>query len=184
MIYIDSHAIIDPGVDIGSGCKIWAFSHILGGCLIGENCTIGQNVVIGPNVTIGKNCKIQNNVSIHKGVTLEDEVFCGPGMMFTNVHNPRAFIRKMDEALPTLVRKGASLGANSVIVCGRVIGQYAFVGAGSVVTHDVRDFALVYGNPARQHGWVCKCGEKLSSDYSCEKCGSKYIFHEERLIPA
>lgn len=163
-------ACIDSPVSIGTGTKIWHFCHILAGTCIGQNCTIGQNVVIGPDVTVGHGCKIQNNVSVYKGVTLEDKVFCGPSMVFTNVFNPRAHIDRMEEARPTLVKTGASLGANCTIVCGVTIGCYAMVGAGSVVTKDVPDHALVYGNPARQHGWVCECGEKLDADMCCTKC--------------
>ncbi len=170
---VHESACIDANVNIGAGTKIWHFSHILSGTTIGENCNIGQNVVVGPDVAIGNGCKIQNNVSVYKGVTLEDDVFCGPSMVFTNVYNPRANIRRMDEARPTLVRKGASLGANCTIVCGVTIGQYAFVGAGAVVTKDVPDYALVYGNPARIHGYVCQCGEKLK-DFSCPICRLQY----------
>ena len=138
-------AYVDEGASIGRGSKIWHFSHILPGTRIGEGCNIGQNVVIGPDVSVGNGCKIQNNVSVYQGVTLEDDVFCGPSMVFTNVYNPRANIRRMDEARPTLVKNGASLGANCTVVCGVTIGRCAFVGAGAVVTSDVPDYALVYG---------------------------------------
>ena len=161
--FIHETAVIDDGADIGEGTKIWHFSHVLGGSRIGKGCNIGQNVVVGPDVCIGDNCKIQNNVSVYKGVTLEEDVFCGPSMVFTNVFNPRSAIRRMDEIRPTRVKKGASLGANCTIVCGVTIGEHAFVGAGAVVTKDVPDHALVVGNPARQKGWVCKCGEKTGS---------------------
>lgn len=174
MTMIDPTAIVDAGAIIGPGCRIWHFSHILTGSHLGENCNIGQNVVIGPDASIGSGCKIQNNVSVYKGVTLEDEVFCGPGVVFTNVRAPRAFIPKMEQALPTLVKRGATLGANCTIVCGVTIGCWAFVGAGAVVTKDVPNHALVYGNPARQHGWVCKCGEKLDAGMVCPACGAKY----------
>lgn len=167
-------AVIDKGASIGSGVKIWHFSHIMPGTVIGAGCNIGQNVVIGPDVSIGQGCKVQNNVSIYKGVTLEDDVFCGPSMVFTNVFNPRANIRRMDEARPTMVRCGASLGANCTIVCGVEIGSYAFVGAGAVVSKNVPAHALVYGNPARLHGWVCQCGEKLPVSQICPACGLKY----------
>ena len=168
-------ACIDADVQIGEGTHIWHFSHILSGTHIGCHCNIGQNVVVGPRVSVGRGCKIQNNVSVYTGVTLEDDVFCGPSMVFTNVWNPRAHVRRMDEARPTLVRKGASLGANCTIVCGVTIGCYALVGAGAVVTRDVPDYALVYGNPARQRGWVCACGVKLDVELHCPACGLHYL---------
>lgn len=174
---------IDAGVSIGSGTKIWHFSHVMSGSTIGRNCNIGQNVVIGPDAVMGNGCKIQNNVSVYKGVILEDDVFCGPSMVFTNVFNPRAHIRRMDEVRPTIVKKGASLGANCTVVCGATIGRYAFVGAGAVVTRDVPDYALIYGNPARQHGWVCQCGEKLNAHLVCQSCGLHYILQEHGLAP-
>ncbi len=166
-------AVIDQPAKIGQGTKIWHFSHVLKNSRIGENCNIGQNVVIGPDVTIGKQCKIQNNVSVYKGVTLEDGVFCGPSMVFTNIYNPRAEMSKMDQVKSTLVKHGATLGANCTIVCGVTIGSYAFVGAGAVVTKDVPDHALVVGNPARQIGWMCTCGERLDDDGNCANCGAK-----------
>lgn len=171
---IHETAVVDQGVKIGQGTKIWHFSHIMTNTTIGKRCNIGQNVVVGPDVTIGTNCKIQNNVSVYKGITLEDDVFCGPSMVFTNVFNPRAHVRRMDEIRPTLVKQGASLGANSTIVCGVTIGKYALVGAGAVVTKDVPDHALVMGNPARQAGWMCECGEKLNTDMCCPGCGKAY----------
>ena len=167
-------AIIDDNVEIGEKTKIWHFSHILSGSKIGENCNIGQNVVIGPDATIGNKCKIQNNVSVYKGVTLEDGVFCGPSMVFTNIFNPRAEIGKMDQVRPTLIKKGATLGANCTIVCGHTIGRYAFIGAGAVVTKDVPDHALMVGNPARQIGWMCECGEKLNTKQKCPACKKQY----------
>jgi UDP-2-acetamido-3-amino-2,3-dideoxy-glucuronate N-acetyltransferase len=169
-------AVIDDDVEIGGKTKIWHFSHIRSGSRIGENCNIGQNVVIGPNVTIGNSCKIQNNVSVYEGVTLEDGVFCGPSMVFTNIYTPRAEISKMDQVRPTLVRKGATIGANATIICGQTIGSYAFVGAGAVVTEDVPDHALVLGNPAKQIGWICDCGEKLDSKMQCNCCQKRYTF--------
>ena len=169
--FIHETSEIDDGVVIGDNTRIWHFSHILKGSRVGEDCNIGQNVVIGPDVTVGNKCKIQNNVSVYKGVTLEDEVFCGPSMVFTNVFNPRSAIKKMDEIRPTLVRRGASIGANSTIVCGIAIGEYAFIGAGAVVTKDVPDHALIVGNPGRQTGWMCSCGEKLGLDFLCTVCG-------------
>lgn len=167
-------AVVDDEVTIGRGTKIWHFSHVLSGSTIGENCNIGQNVVVGPDVRIGKGCKIQNNVSVYKGVTLENSVFCGPSMVFTNIYNPRAEIRKMDQIRSTLVKVGATLGANCTIVCGTTIGRYAFVGAGAVVNKNIPDHALVVGNPAKQIGWVCTCGERLSENLSCIPCGQRY----------
>jgi UDP-2-acetamido-3-amino-2,3-dideoxy-glucuronate N-acetyltransferase len=169
-------AFLDDGIEIGEGTTIWHVSHVLKGSRIGKNCKIGQNVVIGPRASIGNGVKIQNNVSVYEGVTLEDYVFCGPSMVFTNVFNPRSEIRRMDELRPTLVRRGASLGANCTIVCGVTIGKYAFVGAGAVVTKDVPDYALVVGSPARVKGWVCECGVKLSwaGDSAVCVCGKCY----------
>jgi UDP-2-acetamido-3-amino-2,3-dideoxy-glucuronate N-acetyltransferase len=172
--FIHESSYIDNDVEIGRGAKIWHFSHILSGSRIGEHCNIGQNVVIGPKVSIGNNCKIQNNVCVYEGVTLEDGVFCGPSMVFTNVYNPRAEIRKMDQLRPILVKKGATIGANATIICGTTLGRYCFIGASAVVTKDVPDHALVVGNPARQTGWTCKCGEKLDNDLICTKCDKKY----------
>jgi len=173
--YFTHHtAAVDDKVTIGPGVKIWHFSHVLSGSVIGDNCNIGQNVVIGPDVTIGKNCKIQNNVSVYKGVTLEDGVFCGPSMVFTNIYNPRAEIRKMDQVRSTLVRHGATIGANATIVCGTTIGRYAFIGAGAVVNKTVPDHALMAGNPARRIGWACACGERLTDNLDCLACGKKY----------
>ncbi len=171
-------AQIDEGVTIGEGSRIWHFSHVLPGSKIGKNCRIGQNVVIGPNVTIGNNVKIQNNVSVYDGVNLEDDVFCGPSMVFTNVINPRSEIPRMKERRETLVKKGATLGANATIVCGHTIGRYAFVGAGAVVTKDVPDHALVLGNPGRLSGWMCRCGIRLreagDGRWTCPDCGRTY----------
>jgi len=165
---------IDQGVEIGTDTRIWHFSHVLSGSRLGDRCNIGQNVVIGPDVSIGHGCKIQNNVSVYKGVTLEDGVFCGPSVVFTNIFNPRAEIRKMDQLRPTIVKKGATIGANATIICGTTIGRYAFVGAGAVVTNDVHGHALVVGNPAKQVGWMCECGERLSNSLECASCGKKY----------
>jgi len=177
--FIHETAVVDEQVDIGTDTKIWHFSHILTNSIVGKGCNIGQNVVVGPDVKVGDNCKIQNNVSVYKGVTLEDDVFCGPSMVFTNVFNPRSAIRRMDEIRPTLVKKGASLGANCTIVCGVTIGKYAFVGAGAVVTKDVLDHALVVGNPARQTGWMCECGEKINQEMICSVCGKDYQWLDE-----
>jgi UDP-2-acetamido-3-amino-2,3-dideoxy-glucuronate N-acetyltransferase len=154
-------AVIDPGCAIGKGTKIWHFSHIMPGCVIGDNCNIGQNVVVSGEVVLGNNVKVQNNVSIYTGVTCEDDVFLGPSMVFTNVINPRSAINRRGNYLPTVVKKGASIGANATVVCGHTIGAYAFIGAGAVVTRDVPDYALVTGNPARQTGWMSEYGHKL-----------------------
>lgn len=169
---VNETAIIDSGCEIGEGTKIWHFSHVIKGSKIGKDCKIGQNVVIGPNVKIGNQVKIQNNVSVYEGVTLEDGVFCGPSMVFTNVHNPRSYIPRMDEIRPTLVKEGASLGANCTILGGVTIGRFAFVGAGAVVLQDVPDYGMVVGNPAKLMGHMCSCGERLNShDYICASCG-------------
>tara|TARA_R100001530_G_C4289389_1_gene147648 strand:+ start:222 stop:704 length:483 start_codon:yes stop_codon:yes gene_type:complete len=159
MINIHKSSFVDKNVGIGEGTKIWHFSHILEGARIGYDCVIGQNVMIGAGVKIGNKCKIQNNVSVYTGVTLEDEVFCAPSCVFTNVYNPRAAIERKDEFLPTLVKKGATIGANATIVCGNTIGKYAFVGAGAVVITDVKDYSVVVGNPAKHIGWVNEKGE-------------------------
>ena len=172
-------AFVDKGAEIGEGSSIWHVSHILKGSRVGRDCRIGQNVVVGPNVTVGNGVKIQNNVSVYEGVTLEDDVFCGPSMVFTNVINPRSEIRRMAEIRPTLVQRGATLGANSTILCGVTIGNYAFVGAGTVVVKDVPDFALVVGNPARIIGWMCVCGNRINFTAEnglgqCGVCNSSY----------
>ncbi|HKX84659.1 MAG TPA: acyltransferase [Pyrinomonadaceae bacterium] len=173
-------AVIDDGCKIGIGVKIWHFSHIMPGCEIGDGCNIGQNVVISPEVILGKNVKVQNNVSIYTGVICEDDVFLGPSMVFTNVINPRSAIRRRSEYMTTYVRKGASIGANATIVCGNEIGQFAFIGAGAVVTKEVKPFALVVGNPARQIGWISEYGHRLDFDSNgiavCPESGEKYRF--------
>lgn len=177
-------AFVDDGVEIGEGTSIWHTSHILKGSRIGRDCKIGQNVVVGPHVTVGNGVKIQNNVSVYEGVTLEDHVFCGPSMVFTNVFNPRSEIPRMKELRPTLVRQGATLGANSTILCGITIGRYSFVGAGAVVTKDVPDHALVVGNPGRVTGWMCLCGVKLfvkGKKTSCPTCGKKYLLSKQGI---
>jgi UDP-2-acetamido-3-amino-2,3-dideoxy-glucuronate N-acetyltransferase len=167
-------AVVDSDVVVGPGTRIWHFSHVLQGSLVGPECNIGQNVVIGPRVRIGRGCKIQNNVSIYEGVELEDDVFCGPSIVFTNVFNPRAFIRRMSEMRPTLVRRGATIGANATVVCGHTLGEYCLIGAGAVVTSDVPPYALMMGVPARRTGWICRCGEKLGLDLKCQVCGLEY----------
>jgi UDP-2-acetamido-3-amino-2,3-dideoxy-glucuronate N-acetyltransferase len=171
---------VDEGCEIGEGTKIWHFTHVMAGARIGRHCNIGQNVVISPGVVVGDNVKIQNNVSVYTGVVLEDDVFCGPSMVFTNVNNPRSHVPRRHEYRSTLVKRGASLGANSTIVCGHTIGSYALVGAAAVVTRDVPDYALVTGNPGRIAGWVCACGVKLSGnaalprEAACPDCGARY----------
>jgi UDP-2-acetamido-3-amino-2,3-dideoxy-glucuronate N-acetyltransferase len=171
---------LDEGCTIGDDTKIWHFTHVMAGARIGARCNIGQNVVIASGVVVGEQVKIQNNVSVYTGVVLEDDVFCGPSMVFTNVINPRSHVPRKDEYRPTRVKRGATLGANSTIVCGHTIGTYAFIGAGAVVTKDVPDYALVVGNPCRVIGWVCQCGVKLSSGAkappaaACASCGTAY----------
>lgn len=182
MAFIHKTAIVDEGVNMGKGIAIWHFSHILSGSKIGNNCNIGQNVMIGPKVYIGEGCKIQNNVSIYEGVELGNNVFCGPSCVFTNVINPRAFINRKKEFKKTFVNDGATIGANSTIVCGIKIGLFAFIGAGAVVTHDVKDYALVIGVPARQVGWVSKSGTKLDKNLRCPDTGEQYFLKNEKLI--
>lgn len=178
--FVHESSYVDEPCRIGSGTKIWHFSHIMQGCEIGENCNIGQNVVISPGVVLGRNVKIQNNVSVYTGVRCEDDVFLGPSCVFTNVINPRSHVCRKDEYRETVLQRGCSVGANSTIVCGHQIGRYALIGAGSVVTKDVPDYALVVGNPARVKGYVCACGEKLDfcdGEAVC-KCGKKYELNE------
>ncbi|HUV00482.1 MAG TPA: DapH/DapD/GlmU-related protein [Bacteroidales bacterium] len=178
-------AVIDDGCKIGKGTKIWHFSHIMTGSEIGENCNIGQNVVISPGVKLGKNVKVQNNVSIYTGVTCEDDVFLGPSMVFTNIINPRSAVIRKDSYVPTVVEKGASIGANSTIVCGNTIGRYSFTGAGAVVTKEVQPYALVVGNPARQTGWMSEYGHRLKFNddgiAECPESGEKYKLKEGRV---
>jgi UDP-2-acetamido-3-amino-2,3-dideoxy-glucuronate N-acetyltransferase len=186
-VFVHESSYVDEPCEIGTGTKIWHFSHIMKNCAIGERCNVGQNVVIAPHVRIGNNVKIQNNVSVYTGCTLEDDVFCGPSTVFTNVLNPRSHLARKDEFRVTLVKRGASLGANSTVLCGHTIGRYAFIGAGSVVTRDVPDYALVYGNPAVVRGWICRCGVKLEFATrfrtECEACGAAYS-KEGQLISA
>lgn len=174
-------AVIDEPCQIGEGTKIWHFSHVMPNARIGQGCNIGQNVFVGAGVKIGRNVKIQNNVSVYEGVELEDNVFCGPSMVFTNVNTPRSAVNRKGEYERTLVREGATLGANCVIVCGATLGKNCFIGAGAVVTHNVKDHALMVGSPARQTGWMCACGEKLSGELECRRCDSAYTETEEGL---
>lgn len=183
-------SFVDEGCEIGDGTKIWHFCHIMPRARIGRNCNIGQNVVVSPDVVVGNNVKIQNNVSLYTGVILEDDVFCGPSMVFTNVVNPRSHVSRKDEYRQTLVKRGASIGANTTIVCGNTIGRFAFIGAGAVVTKDVPDYALIVGNPGRITGWMCSCGIKLAAGKeppaaaTCAACGSKYRSQDGILVPA
>ena len=197
--FIHESAYVDDGATIGDGTNVWHFCHIMAGAVIGERCSLGQNVVVMPGTKVGNNVKVQNNVSIYEGVELEDDVFCGPSMVFTNVINPRSHVSRKNEYRRTLVRRGASIGANATIVCGATLGEYSFVGAGAVVANDVKPYALVVGVPARQIGWVCQCGERLASAavasaavaltvessgpvrHSCEACGSVYRLEKGQL---
>lgn len=178
-------AIIDKGCKIGKGTKIWHFSHIMSNCCIGEKCNLGQNVVISPEVTLGNNVKVQNNVSIYTGVICEDDVFLGPSMVFTNVINPRSAINRKKEYMQTVVKKGASIGANATIICGNNIGRYAFVGAGAVVTKEIKDYALVVGNPSKQIGWISEYGHRLNFDNNnesvCIESGERYILKNNEV---
>lgn len=177
---------IDESAEIGAGTKIWHFCHIMPRARIGERCNIGQNVLVSSDVTIGTNVKIQNNVSLYTGVIVENDVFLGPSMVFTNVINPRSHVSRKDEYKTTLVKKGASVGANATIVCGTTLGRYCFVGAGAVVTKDVPDYALVYGTPARVRGWVCQCGEQLNFEGEraiCSACGDAYKKQDYVVVP-
>jgi len=185
--FVHESAYIDEPVEIGEGTKIWHFSHIMKGAKIGKNCVIGQNCFIGGRAILGNRVKLQNNVSVYDLVTLEDGVFCGPSCVFTNDLNPRSFYPKdREEWVPTLVKEGASIGANATIICGITIGKYAFIGAGAVVNHDVPDYAIVVGVPARVIGWMCECGEKLhfgnDKETECKKCGKKYRKDNGRVV--
>lgn len=185
MFFVHESSFIDEPCKVGENTRIWHFSHIMKNSTIGDNCIIGQNVFIASGVILGNNVKVQNNVSIYAGVVCEDDVFLGPSMVFTNVINPRGFIERKDEFKGTLVKKGASIGANATIICGNTIGRYSFIGAGSVVTKDTPDFSLIYGVPAKQVGWVCRCSEKLTfhKDYAeCSTCGLQYQMTGENLV--
>lgn len=176
--YAHETAIVDPGCEIGEGTKIWHFAHIMTGCKVGKGCTLGQNVVVSPDVILGNNVKVQNNVSIYTGVICEDDVFLGPSMVFTNINNPRSAINRRGQYERTLVKKGASIGANATIVCGHTIGRYAFIGAGTVVVNDVVDYALIVGNPGKQIGWMSEFGHRLKFDPQsrarCHESGEEY----------
>lgn len=172
--FVHETAIVDDGAKIGSGTKIWHFSHVMGSAQIGTNCILGQNVFIGNKVKLGNKVKVQNNVSVYEGVTCEDDVFLGPSMVFTNVINPRSGVERKDEFKTTLVKKGVTIGANATIICGVTLGEYCMIGAGAVVTKDILPFALVTGVPAKQTGWVSRCGEILGDDLVCPKTGEKY----------
>lgn len=185
-VQIHQTAVVDEGCQIGNGTKIWHFSHIMSGSVIGEHCNIGQNVVVSPGVVLGNNVKVQNNVSIYAGVLCEDDVFLGPSCVFTNVINPRSFISRKEEFKQTLVKKGASIGANATIVCGCTIGEYALIGAGAVVTKDVLPYALVVGNPGRRIGWISQSGYRLDFDSNgiaiCKESGEKYKFQDGKVF--
>lgn len=178
-------AVIDEGCTIGKGTKIWHFSHLMTGCELGENCNIGQNVVVSPGVRLGRNVKVQNNVSIYTGVVCEDDVFLGPSMVFTNIINPRSSVIRKDQYVPTLVKRGASIGANATVVCGHEIGEWSFIGAGAVVTHPVKPYSLVVGNPARHKGWVSEQGHRLDFDENglatCPESGEKYRLKDDMV---
>ncbi len=184
--FIHESAYVDEGATIGAGTKVWHFSHVNAGAVIGERCSLGQNVVISPGVVIGDNVKIQNNVSVYDAVEIEDDVFCGPSMVFTNVINPRSHVPRKDEYKRTRVRKGATIGANATIVCGVTLGEYSFVGAGTVITDDVPAYALVVGVPGRRIGWMCSCGVRLPDTGSgtCDACGSRYELVNGEVSPA
>jgi len=181
--YVHPTAVVEKNVSIGNDTKIWLFSHLMEGCKIGDSCQIGQNVYIGKSVVVGNGVKIQNNVSVYEAVEIEDDVFCGPSMVFTNVINPRSFIERKNEFKKTRVQKGATIGANATIVCGVSLGRYCMIGAGSVVTKNVPDFALIMGVPGIQKGWVCSCGVQLEEalEFKCATCGNEYILNKDSM---
>lgn len=181
--FVHESAVVDNGATIGSGTKVWHFSHVMGGAQIGEECVLGQNVYIGNKGVLGNGVKVQNNVSIYDDVICEDDVFLGPSCVLTNVINPRSFVERKDEYKRTLIKRGASIGANATIVCGVTIGEYAFVGAGSVVTKDVPAYGLVYGTPARRQGWVSRSGQRLGENLTCPETGERYEVTDGRLGP-
>jgi UDP-2-acetamido-3-amino-2,3-dideoxy-glucuronate N-acetyltransferase len=185
-VTIHATAIVDEGAQLGEGSRVWHWVHICSGARIGERCSFGQNVFVGNDVLIGNNVKVQNNVSIYDAVTLEDDVFCGPSMVFTNVHNPRSHVVRKNEYRRTIVRRGASIGANATVVCGNTIGRFAFIGAGAVITRDVPDYALMAGTPARRMGWMCECGVRLPAGegtLTCPECGKAYQATTETCTP-
>ncbi len=185
--FVHESSYVDDGAQIGAGTKIWHFCHVMPGAIIGRDCTLGQNVVVMNKVRVGDRVKIQNNVSVYEGVTLEDDVFCGPSMVFTNVINPRSHVARRSEFRPTLVKRGASIGANATIVCGATLGEYCFVGAGAVVTKDVPAYGLVTGVPAKHSGWVCACGVVLrgaGARYTCPDCDASYEERDGALVAA
>jgi UDP-2-acetamido-3-amino-2,3-dideoxy-glucuronate N-acetyltransferase len=185
-VSIHPTAIVDDGAQVGEGTRVWHWAHICGGARIGTGCSFGQNVFVGNKVVIGNNVKVQNNVSIYDDVILEDDVFCGPSMVFTNVINPRSHVSRKDEYKPTHVWRGATIGANATVVCGHTIGEYAFIGAGAVVTRDVPSYALMVGTPARRTGWMCQCGNKLAQqegDVPCPACGLVYHLTQDACRP-
>jgi len=184
--FVHESSYVDEGATVGAGTRIWHFCHVMPGAVIGERCTLGQNVVVMPGTRLGNNVKVQNNVSIYEGVVLEDDVFCGPSCVFTNVSNPRAHVSRRHEFRPTRVKRGASIGANATIVCGITLGEYSFIGAGAVVTSDVPPHALMIGVPARRVGWMCRCGERLQvrdKTASCGACGTSYREDQSGLSP-
>jgi len=182
-VFVHESAYVDEPVEIGAGTKIWHFAHVLANTRIGERCILGQNVMAGPDVVIGDGCKIQNNVALYRGVVLEDDVFCGPSCVFTNVLTPRANIERKNEFAPTLVRRGATIGANATVICGNTLGAWCMVAAGAVVTTDVADYALVAGIPARRIGWVSRTGERLGDDLVCPRTGERYVEDDGKLRP-
>jgi UDP-2-acetamido-3-amino-2,3-dideoxy-glucuronate N-acetyltransferase len=189
--FVHESSYVDDGAEIGAGTRLWHFCHVMARARLGRNCSVGQNVFVASDVIIGNNVKIQNNVSLYAGVLIDDDVFLGPSMVFTNVLNPRSHVPRKNEYQKTQVKRGASIGANATIICGVTVGQYAFVGAGAVVTRDVPDYALVYGNPARVRGWMCQCGDKLhftpdrrGESAMCERCGTRYSKLGQVIEPA
>lgn len=183
--FVHESAEVDDGAVLGKGTRVWHFSHVMAGAVIGQDCNLGQNVFVADDVNIGDNCKIQNNVSVYKGVTLEEGVFCGPSCVFTNVVNPRSLYPAGDDYVDTLVKHGASIGANATVICGVTIGSHAFIGAGSVVSKDVPDYAVAYGVPATVHGWMCECGEKLefeNNKTTCLSCRRSFELSPPRIV--